>query len=69
YKGQVFIIEFKMQQSSQTIDKALQNAIQQIKDRRYADKCKDHEGSVNLLGIVFNKDERNVVGIRHEKFK
>ncbi|MCY4444765.1 MAG: AAA family ATPase [Proteobacteria bacterium] len=69
YKGQIFIIEFKMQQSSQTIDKALQNAIQQIKDRRYADQHKGYKGPIHILGIVFNKEERNVVGIRHEKLK
>ncbi|MCY4444146.1 MAG: PD-(D/E)XK nuclease domain-containing protein, partial [Proteobacteria bacterium] len=65
--NQIFVIELKMLLSGQKIHTALKNAIQQIKDRRYADKHKSSKKPIYLLGMVFSKEKRNIVGILHEE--
>ncbi len=66
--NQIFVIELKMLRSGQKIHTALKNAIQQIKDRRYADKHKSSNKPIYLLGMVFSKEKRNIVGILHEEW-
>ena len=67
YDNQVFVIELKMLRSDQKVDTALKNAIQQIKDKRYADPHKDRKEPIHLVGMVFNKEKRNIDGIIHEE--
>lgn len=38
------------------------NALQQIKDKAYADKYRALNQLIHLIGVEFSKDERNVVG-------
>lgn len=37
-------------------------ALQQLHDRRYADKYRDHGEPIHLIGIKFSKTDRNIVG-------
>jgi len=41
-------------------------ALQQIKDRGYADKYLGHSGSVHLVGVEFSRNSRNIVGFETE---
>ena len=41
-------------------------ALQQIKDRGYADKYLGRGGPVHLVGVEFSRDSRNVVGFEAE---
>ena len=38
------------------------NALQQIKDKAYAEKYRALNQPIHLIGVEFSKDERNVVG-------
>jgi len=67
YANQVFVVELKMLRPGQKVETALKGAIQQIKDRLYADPHKDLKKPINLLGMVFSKEKRNIVGILHEE--
>lgn len=49
----LYLMEFKL-------DEPVQNAIQQIKDRKYAAAYKNSPKTVYLVGIGFSKEERNV---------
>lgn len=53
----VYLFEFKVVQ-----DKAEGKALQQLIDRAYADKFREQNVAVTLIGIEFSKTERNVVG-------
>ena len=59
YDDQVFIFEFKMATDSDGARTA-EEAIQQIKDRGYADKYKNRQQPVHLIGIAFGQDSRNI---------
>ncbi|MCY4444426.1 MAG: AAA family ATPase [Proteobacteria bacterium] len=67
YKHQVFVVEFKMQRLHQKVGIALKEAIQHIKDCHYVDEYKKLKKPIHLLAMVFSKEERNIVGILHEK--
>ncbi|WP_338415885.1 PD-(D/E)XK nuclease domain-containing protein, partial [uncultured Sphaerotilus sp.] len=41
-------------------------ALQQIKDRGYADKYLGRGGPVHLVGVEFSRDARNIVGFETE---
>ena len=61
FEGQVFLFEFKV------VEFAPQGrALQQLKDKRYADKYRSRGEPVHLIGIEFSKAERNVVGFEVE---
>jgi len=57
----VFLFEFKV------VDRqATGAALQQIKDRCYADKYRARGEPIHLVGIEFGRAERNVVGFEVE---
>ena len=41
-------------------------ALQQLKDKAYADKYRDHGLPICLIGVEFSRDSRNVVGFESE---
>ena len=61
YAGRVFLFEFKVVERQAT-----GTALQQIKDRGYADKYRARGEPIHLVGIEFGRAERNVVGFEVE---
>lgn len=61
FNSQVFIFEFKV---VELVPEG--RALQQIKDRRYADKYSARGEPIHLVGVEFSKAERNVVGFEVE---
>ena len=57
----IFIIEFKIRGTAQ-------EAIQQIKDRRYADKYLLDRLPITLMGIVFDPDQAIISDMLIEDF-
>ncbi len=49
----IFILEFK-------IDQSAQKAIEQIKEKNYAQKYKDDKRPISLLGINFDTDKKMI---------
>ena len=62
FNEQVYIFEFKV---VELVPES--NALQQIKDKAYADKYRQLNQPIYLIGVEFSKDERNVVGFEVEK--
>ncbi|EIJ35164.1 ATP-binding protein [Thiothrix nivea] len=61
FNGQVYIFEFKV------VEMAPEgNALQQIKDRAYADKYQGLQQPIHLLGVEFSKASRNIVSFEVE---
>jgi hypothetical protein len=55
--GAVWLFEFKV------VELVPQGrALQQLQDRRYADKYRDRGEPIHLIGVEFSKLERNIVG-------
>jgi hypothetical protein len=61
FNGQVYLFEFKVVENE-----AEGKALQQIKDKRYADKYRSLDQPIHLIGVEFSKKERNVVGFEVE---
>lgn len=57
FNQQVYIFEFKV---VELVPEG--NALQQIKDKAYADKYRALNQPIHLIGVEFSKNERNVVG-------
>jgi len=61
FNDQVYIFEFKV------VELAPEGkALQQIKDKGYADKFKSRDQAIHLIGVEFSKETRNVVGFEVE---
>ena len=61
FNGHVYIFAFKV------VDGNPQGqALQQIKNRGYADKYRARGEPIHLIGVEFNKDSRNIVGFEVE---
>jgi hypothetical protein len=59
----VFIFEFKVIKGKEEV-----RALSQIKERGYAEKYRDLELPVYLVGIEFDKEKRNIIGFEWEKW-
>ena len=57
FADQVFLFEFKVVESSPS-----GSALQQLKDRAYADKYRSRGEPIHLIGVEFSKASRNIVG-------
>jgi Holliday junction resolvase-like predicted endonuclease len=55
----IYIIEFKMSDNN--------NALEQIKEKKYAQKYLTKSKDIYLLGIDFDKDEKNICGFEWER--
>ena len=62
FNGHVFIFEFKVVNKAN----AQGTALQQIKDRGYADKYRARGEPIHLIGVEFSKDSRNILGFEVE---
>ena len=62
FNGRVYIFEFKV---VEIVPEG--NALQQIKDRGYAEKYLAPGVRVYLLGVEFSKGSRNIVGFEVEE--
>lgn len=61
FNAHVYIFEFKV------VELVPQGkALQQIKDRHYADKYQARGEPIHLIGVEFSKDNRNIVGFEVE---
>ncbi len=60
--GKIFIFEFKVVDKKHMTNKALQ----QIKEKQYADKYRN-QGEIYLVGIEFSRQDRNVCGFEWER--
>lgn len=59
---QVYIFEFKV---VELVPEG--NALQQIKDKAYADKYHHLGQAIHMIGVEFSKDNRNIVGFEVER--
>jgi hypothetical protein len=73
FNGQVYIFEFKVVNKAAKVAKAAKaspttqgKALQQIKDRGYADKYRARGEPIHLIGVEFSKESRNIVGFEVE---
>ncbi|MEZ5534054.1 MAG: ATP-binding protein [Thiolinea sp.] len=62
FNNQVYIFEFKV---VELVPEG--KALQQIKDRAYADKYRTPGQPIHLIGVEFSKDNRNIVGFEVER--
>ena len=61
FNGQVYLFEFKVVE-----DAPQGRALQQIRDKGYADKYRARGEPVHLIGVEFSREERSVVGFEVE---
>ena len=61
FEGQVFLFEFKVVELTPK-----GRALQQIKDKGYADKYRARGEPIHLIGVEFSKVSRNIVGFEVE---
>ncbi len=61
FNGQVYLFEFKVVEEMPE-----GRALQQIKDRGYADKYRARGEPVHLVGVEFSREQRSVVGFEAE---
>ncbi len=54
--GQVFVFEFKMADGEDDRDAAARQAIEQIREKGYAEKYRDRNEPVHLIGVAFGRD-------------
>lgn len=64
--GQIFVLEFKMTEMGETAEVAMSRAIKQIRKRGYAEKYRSRGEPIHLLAVVFERDQRNPLGVRAE---
>ncbi len=64
--GQVFVLEFKMADTADKTDTALETALAQIRDRGYAETYQDRKEPIHLIAIACGRDTRNLLDIRVE---
>ena len=64
--GQVFLFEFKMVETADGTEAALDAAFAQIRDRDYAEKYRDRKDPIHLIAIACGRDTRNLLDIRVE---
>lgn len=62
FNEQVYIFEFKVVELVPE-----DRALQQIKDKGYADKYRSEGLPIYLIGVEFSKDERNIAGFEVEQ--
>ncbi len=63
---QVFVLEFKMVDTSDTTEAALETALTQIRNRGYARKYRNRKEPIHLIAIACGRDTRNLLDIRVE---
>ena len=62
--GKVFVLEFKMTEEGEAPDTALDRAMEQMRDRGYAEKYRDRGEPIHLVAAVFGCEQRNLIALR-----
>lgn len=62
FEGQIYLFEFKVVELSPE-----GRAMEQLKDRGYAEKYRQHGEPIHLIGVEFSRDTRNIVGFDVEQ--
>ena len=62
--GQVFVFEFKMVDEEDKSDSAAQLAIEQIREKDYAEKYRDREEPVHLVAAILSREDRNLAAVK-----
>ncbi len=57
----IYILEFKVTEKDTERSRSVNSALQQIKDKNYAQKYLTEGKNIFLLGIVFDKEEKNII--------
>ncbi len=65
--GQVFVLEFKMAKEGEDEASAMARVMRQIRARGYAHKYRERGEPVHLVGVVFGREERNVIAVATER--
>ncbi|WP_020588039.1 PD-(D/E)XK nuclease domain-containing protein [Desulfobacter curvatus] len=63
--NRAYIFEFKVVD----IDKTPGTALEQIKQKKYAEKYRAGMAEIYLIGVEFNRDERNIVTFEWEQLQ
>ncbi|BBP44530.1 ATP-binding protein [Thiosulfativibrio zosterae] len=63
----IYIFEFKVDHLGQFSGQHSANALQQIKEKRYADKYRDAQKPIYLIGIHFDTQQKNISQFEWEK--
>jgi len=66
HASQVFVLEFKMAADGEPPQAALDRAIQQMRERGYADKYRGRGNPIQLIAAVFSQNQRNLLALRAE---
>ncbi len=64
--GKIYLLEVKLVGDEKHVRSALKRALEQIREHGYADQYRDEGKQILLLGLVFNKAERNLVALKIE---
>ena len=64
--GQVFLFEFKMAETTEETETALETALAQIRGRGYAEKYRDRREPIHLIAIACGRADRSLLDIRVE---
>jgi len=64
--GQVFLFEFKMVETADMTEAALDAALSQIRGRGYAEKYRDRSEPIHWIAIACGRDTRTLLDIRVE---
>jgi len=64
---QVFVLEFKMAENAGEVQRMLDRALVQMRDRGYGEQYRNRGGPVHLVGAVFGKRERGLLELRTER--
>ena len=65
--GQVFVLEFKMAEEDGETAAVMERAMVQMRERGYGEKYRDRGEPIHLVGMVFGRKERNLLGLRDER--
>jgi hypothetical protein len=61
FNGHIWLFEFKVVEMEPE-----GNALQQLKEKGYAEKYRQYAEPVYLIGVEFSKESRNIVGFEYE---
>jgi len=64
--GQVFVLEFKVAETADGTEAALEAALTQIRDRGYAEKYRDRKEPIHQIAIACGRSDRTLLDIRVE---
>ena len=62
--GQVFVFEFKMADGEGDSDSTAQSAIEQIREKGYAEKYRGRGEPLHLVGVAFDQSLRNLAAVK-----